>query len=139
MFDEAQRLGSPVRASARALTREVVLGDTVVPAGSVAMLLYAAANRDPRRFADPDRFDPDRPERQHLAFGHGPHHCLGAPLSLIAGSAVLRGLAEADAVRELSTTLTEATARPNEQFAFGGVRELPVSCPLRTELMEVAA
>jgi len=143
VFDEAQRLGSPVRASARALTREVVLGDTTVPAGSVAMLLYAAANRDPRRFADPDRFDPDRPERGHLDFGHGPHHCLGAPLSLIAGSAVLRGLAEADAVRELSTTLTESTARPNEQFAFGGVRELPVSCPLRTapasEPMEVAA
>ncbi|MFF0388989.1 cytochrome P450 [Kitasatospora sp. NPDC004615] len=139
VFDEAQRLGSPVRASARALTREIALGGSVIPAGRVAVLLYAAANRDPRRFTDPDRFDPDRAERQHLAFGHGPHHCLGAPLSLIAGAAVLRGLAEADLTRELSTPLTDATARRHEQFAFGGIRELPVECPLREPALGVAA
>ncbi|MEV4558577.1 cytochrome P450 [Kitasatospora sp. NPDC049285] len=140
VFDEAQRLGSPVRASARALTRDVDLGSAVLPAGSVAMLLYAAANRDPRRFPDPDRFDAARAERHHLAFGHGPHHCLGAPLSLLAGAAVLRGLADAGTERVLSTPLTEATARRHEQFAFGGVRELPVHCPLRADaLVEVAA
>ncbi|MFJ5923017.1 cytochrome P450 [Kitasatospora sp. NPDC092948] len=139
VFDEAQRLGSPVRASARALTREIAVGDEVIPAGRVAVLLYAAANRDPRRFTDPDRFDPDRAERQHLAFGHGPHHCLGAPLSGIAGAAVLRGLAEAGPTRELSTTLTDATARRHEQFAFGGIRELPVACPPREHAQGVAA
>ncbi|GAA1147142.1 cytochrome P450 [Kitasatospora gansuensis] len=129
VFDEAQRLGSPVRASARALTHEITLGDTVVPAGRVALLLYAAANRDPRRFADPDVFDPDRAETRHLAFGHGPHHCLGAPLSLMAGAAVLRGLAEAGRTRALSTPLTEETVPWNAQFVFGGMRELPLRCP----------
>lgn len=129
VFDEAQRLGSPVRASARALTHEITLGDTVVPAGRVALLLYAAANRDPRRFTDPDAFDPDRAETRHLAFGHGPHHCLGAPLSLMAGAAVLRGLAEAGRTRELSTPLTEETVPWSTQFVFGGMRELPLRCP----------
>ncbi|MFJ6216471.1 cytochrome P450 [Streptomyces sp. NPDC092296] len=126
VFDECQRLGSPVRASARAVTQDVAVGGTVIPAGGVVLLLYAAANRDPRRFPDPDRFDPDRAERRHLAFGHGPHHCLGAPLSLIAGAAVLRGLAEADAAGGLGTTVTEQSARWNEHFVFGGLRTLPV-------------
>ncbi|GAA4843953.1 cytochrome P450 [Kitasatospora terrestris] len=139
VFDEAQRLGSPVRASARALTRDVRAGDTLIPGGSVAMLLYAAANRDPRRYPDPDRFDPDRADRHHLAFGHGPHHCLGAPLSLMAGAAVLRGLAAADAERRLGTPLTEETVRRSEQFAFGGMRELPVFCPPRDELIGATA
>ncbi|WP_225850369.1 cytochrome P450 [Streptomyces sp. HPF1205] len=126
VFDECQRLGSPVRASARALTADVPVGGTVLPAGTVTLLLYAAANRDPRRFPDPDRFDPARAERRHLAFGHGPHHCLGAPLSLMVGAGVLRALAEAGAHRRLSTPLTEETAPWSEQFVFGGLRSLPL-------------
>ncbi|PBC76850.1 cytochrome P450 [Streptomyces sp. TLI_235] len=137
VFDEAQRLGSPVRASARALTRDVEVGGTVIPAGRVALLLYAAANRDPRRFADPDRFDPDRAELRHLAFGHGPHHCLGAPLSLMAGAAVLRGLAAAHESRELGTPLTAETAPWSTQFVFGGLRALPLHCPPRPVLTGV--
>lgn len=130
VFDECQRLGSPVRASARGLSADVTVAGTVLPAGSVALLLYAAANRDPRRFPDPDRFDPARAERRHLAFGHGPHHCLGAPLSLMAGGAVLRILAAASTVREIGTPLTEETAPWSEQFVFGGLRALPVLSPL---------
>ncbi|WP_405010854.1 cytochrome P450 [Kitasatospora sp. NBC_01539] len=131
VFDEAQRLGSPVRASARALTRDVEVAGTVIPAGRVTLLLYAAANRDPRRFTDPDAFDPDRAELRHLAFGHGPHHCLGAPLSLMAGAAVLRRLAAAGESRELGTPLTPRTAPWSTQFVFGGMRELPLHCPER--------
>ncbi|SFF81389.1 Cytochrome P450 [Actinacidiphila alni] len=131
VFDECQRLGSPVRASARALTGDVPVAGTVLPAGTVTLLLYAAANRDPRRFPDPDRFDPARAERRHLAFGHGPHHCLGAPLSLMAGGAVLRLLAAAGAERTVSTPLTEETAPWSEQFVFGGLRSLPILSPRR--------
>jgi cytochrome P450 len=131
VFDECQRLGSPVRASARAVTTDVPVGGAVLGAGSVALLLYAAANRDPRRFAHPDDFDPARTERSHLAFGHGPHHCLGAPLSLMVGGTVLRCLAAAAATRELSTPITEETAAWSEQFVFGGLRELPVLSPPR--------
>jgi cytochrome P450 len=129
VFDECQRLGSPVRASARALTVDVPVGGTVLPAGTVTLLLYAAANRDPRRFPAPDRFDPARSERRHLAFGHGPHHCLGAPLSLLVGAGVLRTLAEAGAHRRISTPLTEETAPWSEQFVFGGLRSLPLLSP----------
>ncbi|MEU3464248.1 cytochrome P450 [Streptomyces sp. NPDC006733] len=134
VFDECQRLGSPVRASARGLGGDVRVGDTLLPAGRVVLLLYAAANRDPRRFPDPDRFDPARAERRHLAFGHGPHHCLGAPLSLMAGGTVLALLAAAGAERELSTPLDEDTARWSEQFVFGGLRELPVEARQLTAL-----
>jgi cytochrome P450 len=129
VFDECQRLGAPVRASARAVTTDVTVGGTVLPAGTVTLLLYAAANRDPRRFPDPDRFDPGRAERRHLAFGHGPHHCLGAPLSLMAGATVLRTMAAAGAHRRITTPLTEETAPWSEQFVFGGLRSLPILSP----------
>lgn len=49
--------------------------------GDTAILLIAAAQRDPASFVDPDVFDPDRAVTRHLAFGHGPHFCLGAPLA----------------------------------------------------------
>lgn len=138
VFDECQRLGSPVRASARAVTADVPLGPATVPAGSVVLLLYAAANRDPRRFPDPDRFDPDRAERRHLAFGHGPHHCLGAPLSLTVGATVLRRLAEAGAERRITTPHTDADVRWSEQFVFGGLQELWLETPLRTDTADTA-
>jgi cytochrome P450 len=124
IFDECLRLGSPVRASARAVGCDVSLGEITIPAGSVAILLYVAANLDPRRFAEPDRFDPARTDGRHLAFGYGPHHCLGAPLSMMAGAGVLRRLS----VENLSTDVTPQTALWSQEFAFGGLKSLPVTC-----------
>jgi cytochrome P450 len=123
IFDECLRLNNPVRASARAVPEPVELGSATIPAGTVAILLYAAANRDPRRFANPDQLDPMRADRRHLAFGYGPHHCLGAPLSMMAGGAVLRRLAGHD----LSTEVCEQTAEWSSEFATGGMRSLPVT------------
>jgi cytochrome P450 family 150 subfamily A5 len=58
------------------------VGDQSIGAGSTLMVINGAANRDPRRFDDPNTFDPDRKNaRQHLAFGRGIHSCPGAPLA----------------------------------------------------------
>ncbi|NUL08793.1 cytochrome P450 [Streptomyces lunaelactis] len=69
--------GGPLRVT----TAEIELAGTVVPAGSAAIGAICSANRDESRFADADRFDPGRRGAPHLAFGHGPHYCLGAPLA----------------------------------------------------------
>ena len=125
LFEECLRLGSPVRASSRALTADIELGGNRLRRGDVAVLFFAAGNRDPRVFADPDRLDADRADGRQLAFGHGAHFCLGASLSLGAGKVVLRRIAEH--CLNLATPLTPQTARWNESLVFNGLRSLPVT------------
>ncbi len=60
---------------------EIALVGTTIPKGVLVTLALAAGNRDPARFADPDRFDPERRDNQHLGFGSGIHSCFGAPLA----------------------------------------------------------
>ena len=65
----------------RVATAPYEVGGTVIPAGGKVVLFYASANRDPRKFSDPDRLDIHRDTTGHLAFGHGLHFCLGAHLA----------------------------------------------------------
>jgi cytochrome P450 len=65
----------------RYAVEDVVLGDGVIRSGEAVLVHQAAANRDERVFADPDRLNFTRSPNPHLSFGHGPHHCLGAPLA----------------------------------------------------------
>lgn len=77
--EELLRLTSPVQGLARTTTRDVELHGTTVPAGRRVLLLYGAANRDPRRYGtDADRLDVRRRPTQILTFSQGSHHCLGA-------------------------------------------------------------
>jgi cytochrome P450 len=62
---------------------DIDVAGTTIPEGSPVWLMLAAANRDPRRFEDPDRFDPDRKDNEHLGFYTGIHYCFGAPLARI--------------------------------------------------------
>ncbi|NUU24443.1 MAG: cytochrome P450 [Streptomycetaceae bacterium] len=79
--EECLRWVSPVVNMARHTTRDVELHGVTIPAGETVMLLYGAANRDPEVFADPETFDAFRTPNNHIAFGSGPHFCLGASLA----------------------------------------------------------
>ena len=62
---------------------DISLAGATIPEGVLVTLALAAGNRDPLRFPDPDRFDPERRDNQHLGFGSGIHSCFGAPLARI--------------------------------------------------------
>lgn len=79
--EEMARWGSPVQWVTRTITRDHPVGSVVMPRGARVALFYAAANRDPDKFPDPDRFDLHRKPTGHLAFGQGLHFCLGAHLA----------------------------------------------------------
>lgn len=79
--EEVLRFEAPVQATSRWAATELDLLGHRIPSGTKVVLVLGAANRDPRRYAEPDRFDPDRAAGQPLSFGAGSHFCLGAPLS----------------------------------------------------------
>ena len=87
--EELLRYESPSPIQARYVARPVDHYGTTVPEGSVMVMLNAAANRDERRFDDPDRFDIHRRIGHHLAFGYGLHFCLGAALARLEGRVAL--------------------------------------------------
>ena len=83
--EEALRFDSPVQGLYRTTTADVEIAGLPVPAGTKALALFASANRDPRQFADADRFDITRSPNLHVAFGSGVHFCLGASLARLEG------------------------------------------------------
>jgi len=91
--DETLRFYSPVPQLPRIATTETVLRGKTIPKGSFVLLCWASGNRDPLRFADPERFDMDRTGlHQHLAFGTGIHYCLGAMLARQEMKCSIRGI-----------------------------------------------
>jgi cytochrome P450 len=84
-IEEVLRYESPVQGLYRTTTRDVEVAGTTIPEGTKVLALFAAANRDPRQFPDPDLFDIRRRPNLHLAFGSGVHFCLGASLSRLEG------------------------------------------------------
>jgi cytochrome P450 len=89
VIDETLRFEPTGPHVARAVARDADYYGTTVPAGSAMLLLVGAANRDERRYTDPDRFDIFRDEGQHLTFGYGLHYCLGAALARLEGRIAL--------------------------------------------------
>jgi cytochrome P450 len=80
-IEEVLRYRSPLQWLMRTPCRDVELRGTTIPAGAFVLPVIGAANRDPKQFADPNRFDIRRDPNPHVAFGHGLHFCLGAALS----------------------------------------------------------
>jgi cytochrome P450 len=122
MIEEALRYDAPVQGLARCTTADVELHGHVIPAGATVGVLYGAANRDGRKFANPDRFDLERESRDHVGFGSGIHLCLGAPLARLEA----RVLAET----MLARTSGLRPSGPHERvhnMIVRGVRRLPVT------------
>jgi cytochrome P450 len=92
-IEEMLRYDGPVQSSMERLAVEdVELGGVLIPAGSTVRMVLADADRDTARFEEPDRFDIRRNARGHIAFGHGLHYCLGAPLARLEGRIAIRSL-----------------------------------------------
>lgn len=81
LIEEMLRFESPLQRDMKVASVDLRLGDQDIRAGELVWAMLGAANRDPARFHDPDRFDAGRTDNRHLAFGLGPHFCLGAPLA----------------------------------------------------------
>jgi len=92
-------------------------------AGDFAMLLLASGNRDPAQFDEPDRFDVTRTPNNHLGFGFGIHHCLGAPLARMETQVALTSLVR----RAPELALAVDDVRYKSNVVLRGMESLPVS------------
>ena len=121
--EEVLRFSSPVPQLCRTTTRDVERHGVTIPAGSRVVMVFAAANRDPREFTDPDRFDVGRRIDRHLALGHGIHHCLGASLARLQARAAVAAVLD----RFPGYTLTD----PHVEWLPSGHARGPVRLPAR--------
>ena len=92
-INEILRIESPVQGFSRLVTRDYDMDGVVLPAGSRAIAFYGAANRDPRKFSNPGQFDVMRGASEQIAFGWGPHACVGMHLARLEMTAIFRALA----------------------------------------------
>lgn len=125
LVEEGLRFDPPVQAWRRLAKEDVVLDGVEIPAGARLLLHFAAANRDPERFEQPDLFDPARANAgQHSSFGIGAHFCLGATLAKIEIETMIRQLAE-----RLPDIRLIAGQQPDylPNTSFRGLRRLQVS------------
>ncbi len=125
-IEEVLRYRSPLQWILRTPRRDVEMHGQVIPAGKLVLPMIGSANRDPRHFPDPGRFDVARTPNPHLAFGHGIHSCLGAPLARLEARIAL-----ADILRRLKG-LALASAQPWEPRKALHVHG-PARLPIRFE------
>jgi cytochrome P450 len=118
---EALRFDAPVQVILRRATAEVELGGQRIPAGAIVALLLGSANRDERVFPEPERFRLDRGRLEHLAFGLGPHYCLGATLARMEAVAAL------SALLPLGPRLARADVELVDSFVLRGPRALELA------------
>jgi cytochrome P450 len=123
--EEFLRYEGPVALSTyRRSVEPLIIGDVEIPAGETVVVSLLSANRDERRFAAADTFDADRADGGHLAFGHGIHYCLGAPLARAEAQIGLGRLLARFRTVELTVAAEDLTLRPG--VLMHGVTALPV-------------
>jgi cytochrome P450 len=122
LVEETLRYDPPVQLTARVAVDDIEICGVPLPKGASVYLLLAAAQRDPGEFAEPDRFDPGRADAKHLAFGLGPHYCLGAPLARLEARVALSHFTE----RIVRPTLAQDPPPYREHVNLRGPLALPV-------------
>jgi cytochrome P450 len=116
------RYVGPVQLTGRVALEPIEVGGVVVAPGEFAMLLIGSANRDPDAFDDPDVFDVARADNNHLGFGFGIHHCLGAPLARLEAQVALTALTRRARVLDR----TDDVLTYKENIVLRGLSALPV-------------
>ena len=120
-FEEAVRLESPVQHFFRTTAREVTIGNTTLGEGEKVLVLFGAANRDPRRWQHPDRYEITRSSTGHVGFGAGIHNCVGQVLARLEGEVVLAALA-----RKTSAITITGPVRYRFNNSLRGLESLPL-------------
>jgi cytochrome P450 len=122
-IEEMLRYVSPVQLTGRVMLEDLELDGVAFRAGDFAMLLIASGNHDPAQFDDPERFDVARTPNNHLGFGFGIHHCLGAPLARMEAQVALGALVRR--APDLALATDRLTYKHN--IVLRGMESLPVS------------
>ncbi|MBB3212269.1 hypothetical protein FHW67_001549 [Herbaspirillum sp. Sphag1AN] len=132
---ELLRYDSPVQYTGRRLTEDLILHGQSLQRGDLVILHLGAANRDPQRFSAPDQLDIHRHEGPHLAFGSGPHVCIGAALTALEAELTLRAV-----MRMMPDVKLATPAQPPEwqdHAAYRGLQKLPLQASLSPEAINL--
>jgi cytochrome P450 len=121
--EECLRYDSPVKSIQRIATRDVEMRGKVLRKQDRLRWFISSANRDPDQFPDPTRFDIARNPNQHVAFGSGTHHCLGATLARVEGQEIFKALAK----RFPNIRMTSASLEYQPSITFRSLKALPVT------------
>ncbi len=121
-IEEVLRYSSPVRGMFRVAKTDTEISGRAVPAGQSLMAWIGSANRDEAKFSEPERFDTERKPNPHIAFGHGIHTCLGAPLARLEARVALGSLIKR--FREIKLKVSDDEVEPLRNMVIGGVRHL---------------
>jgi cytochrome P450 PksS len=123
--EELLRLTSPVEFATERYTKEPVeYAGVTIPKAERVHLVIGSANRDEAQFPDPDRMDLARDPNRHLAFGHGIHYCVGAPLARLESQVAIRALL--DRCAELKVAVADEQLRWRRSVLLRGLKALPV-------------
>ncbi|MDB4892531.1 MAG: cytochrome [Gemmatimonadetes bacterium] len=122
-LEEVVRYRSPGQAMFRETTRDVEMHGRVIPAGSFVLVMVGSANRDPKRFANPEAFDIGRDPNPHIAFGHGIHFCIGAALARLEARVALTDLFSRMETIELAS---DEPWEPRKALHVHGPAHLPI-------------
>jgi cytochrome P450 len=120
--EETLRFDGPAPMVVRQAKVDTDVAGQTIPAGTMTMLGLAMANRDPRHFDDPDRFDVTRNPRDHVGFGYGIHLCLGAPLARLESKVVFETL-----IARVGHVRPNGPVERNPNGMFRGLQHLPIA------------